>query len=247
MPWIPWNWDDPDPRFTWDNPNLHWDLGLWVEDTMAEPIQIALGLRSLSEADYITRLTTIHTNMAKPENAALVTGAPFTAAQLATAVGDFAAKVQAGKDNVTAQKANTQQKKEKKAVSDDIASRLAGFFEVKVGVSASQVTGLGFPLKAASAPPDIAAPADLSITFGDVSGSVSAHWQPLADRVTYLLQYRLANTPGAAWVTGYTNTSSDCRVTGLTPGALYEFQVCAIFPGVQDPGPACAVVEHRAA
>jgi len=247
MPTRPMNWDSDDPEAYWGNPHLFWDLGLVTEDTMAEPIQIKLDLRALSEQDYITRLTTIHTNMAKPENATLVTGSPFTAAELKEFVDEFAAKAQAQKDNVQAGKTITTQKRDAKDAADTAATKLARFFEAKKDITPAQVQGLGFTLKSDATPPSIVAPDGLDVKFGDVPGQVSVHWNPVPGAVTYMVHYRLANTPDAPWQLGYNNSTSDCRVNGLTPGALYEFKVCVVFAGRDQPGPACSVVEHRAA
>lgn len=248
MPNIPAFWDDPNPEVHWDNPNLFWDTGLVEEAPGAhKPMQIVLDLRSLDEPGLTAKGTTIATNFANAANAALVTGSPYTGAQLQVLVTAFANKRQAGIDFKQAQKTNTSEKAAAKTALESALTLVKSFTEAKPTLTPAQALALGFDLKAAPTPPAIVAPEDFSVTFGDVAGSVSCHWQPVTGARLYLVQARLANTPGAAWVTGYNNSASDCRLIGLTPGALYELQVCAVFPGVDQPGPACSVVEHRAA
>ncbi len=246
MPITPAFWDSPDPRMHFDNPNLFWDIGLVEGATMPEPIQISLDLRGLSEPNYIANLTTIHTNMAKPENAALVTGSPFTAVQLAGFLDAFALKVQAGKDHVQAGKTITQQKREAKAFSDDAFTKTARYFESKNGITPADVQTLGFNLKSDPVPVQIVAPSGFSATFGDVSGGISLHWNPLAGTAAFVVQFRLANQNGA-WQSSAPVTASNMQLTGLTPGELYELRVCGIFSGQSSPGPACDTIEHRAA
>jgi hypothetical protein len=229
-----------------DNPNLFWDIGL-IEESPSMPIEIALNLKNLNEQQLIEKATTIGTKMALPANAALVTGSPFTGAQVTTFTGTFSGKRQDGIDLKQTIKTNTSEKNTAKSVVEDALTRIKKFVESKPTVTIAEAMALGFEIKSEGGPPQIVAPEDLSITYGDAQGSVSGHWQPVAGAAGYIFQYRLANTPGAVWVTGYNNTASDCRVAGLTAGALYEFQVCAIFSGVENPGPACSVVEHRAA
>ena len=214
---------------------------------MAEQVLIKFDARSLSNQDLIDKTTVVAAKLADAANAALIVGLPYTPVQYQGLVTAYSAARAAQLLNKQSAAGLTSTKNATEIALEKASMAIVRSLESRPTLTEGNVTALGFAVRSAATPPNIIAPADLSITFGDVSGSVSAHWQPLADRVTYLLQYRVANTPGAPWVTGYTNTASDCRVTGLTPGALYEFQVCAIFPGVENPGPACAVVEHRAA
>jgi hypothetical protein len=240
------NWDSNDPEAHWDNPKLFFDLGLLVEETMPD-INIVLELQRLNDQQYINYLTTIHTNMAKPENATIVADSPFTGAELKTLVDLFAAKVQAQANHKQAGKTITTQKRDARDEADDAVTKVAKFMESKVGLTPADAQTIGFNLKNAAARPVIAPPEGLSIRFGDAPGQVSAHWNPVSRAVTYMLFYRLANTPGAAWVLGYNNSASDAKVNGLTPGALYEFYVAAVFAGESEPGPGSLVVEHRAA
>lgn len=214
---------------------------------MSDQVLIVFDTSSLNNQQLIDKTTTVAAKLADAANAARIVGLPYTPVQYQGLLDDYTGARQAQLLNKQSTAPLTVAKNSAEVKLEKATMAIVRSLESRPNLTELDVTSLGFAVRAAASPPNIVAPEDLSITFGDVAGSVSAHWQPLADRVTYVLQYRLANTPGAPWVTGYTNTASDCRVTGLTPGALYEFQVCAIFSGVENPGPACAVVEHRAA
>ena len=97
-----------------------------------------------------------------------------------------------------------------------------------------------------ASPPNIVPVTELNTTYGDISGTIDVHWNPLADAVAYIMQSRVANSNGA-WISAAPVTGSLSQLTGLTPGELYELRVCGVFRGQTGPGPACDTIEHRAA
>ena len=104
----------------------------------------------------------------------------------------------------------------------------------------------GFGPRAEGSPPNIVPVTGLNATYGDISGSIDLHWNPLADAVAYIMQSRVANSNGA-WISAAPVTGSLSQLTGLTPGEPYELRVCGVFRGQTGPGPACDTIEHRAA
>jgi hypothetical protein len=241
-------YDSPDPRIHYENPNLFWDIGLIEESNiMADKPLIKLELRSLSEQELVDLITLVATNAAKAENASIVAGAPYTPEELEDLKTELVNKRAAQTAGKAAAKLSTTQKNTAVDNAEAGLTSMKKFMESKPNVTEAMCEAIGFAVQEAGGPPAIVAPEEFSLTFGDSAGEVDAQWNPPHGAVTFIVQFRLANTPGAAWTTGYTGTRSSCTVSGLTPGALYEFQVCAIYRGQQTPGPACAVVEQRAA
>jgi hypothetical protein len=213
---------------------------------MPEPIQIKLDLRGMTGPAFTAFATTLHTNFVKPENAALIADSPFTAAELLDLIEAFSDKSQQAQTHAQAGVALTAEKKAARREADEAVTKIARFLEAKKNITSAQVLGLGFSLKSNGTPPAIVAPEDLSATFGDVDGSISLHWNPVAGAAAYVVQYRVANANGA-WQNSSPVTPSNVQLTGLTPGELYELRVCAVFAGQAHPGPACDTIEQRAA
>ena len=118
--------------------------------------------------------------------------------------------------------------------------------EARPTLTVADVLALGLNVREAGGPAVIAAPVNLSATYGDVPGAISLHWDPLDGAVSFVVQFRVANS-NAAWQNSAPFTGSNYQLTGLTAGELYEVRVCGIFPGQTQPGPACSTIEHRAA
>lgn len=73
---------------------------------------------------------------------------------------------------------------------------------------------------------------NLSLSWGDHSGTVDAHWNRDASAKVYEVQ---ANTgPSGAYVTLMQPSKSSCTLTGLTSGSTVSVRVRAIGPG--EPG-----------
>src|SRR4051812_23402623 len=88
MPWIPAHYDDPDPRMRFDNPNLHFDLGLWVpEENPVDDAQIKVGTDGLSDAEVVAYAKAVDAAN-DAANAALFAGMEPSAANFATLISN---------------------------------------------------------------------------------------------------------------------------------------------------------------
>src|ERR1043165_3343373 len=137
---VPAFFDSPDPRIHMDNPNLFMDIGLVEGNHMS--VQIVLDLNHLAEANLITKATTIGANMAKPENAALVTGSPFTGAEVTTLMGTFSGKRQDGINLVQAKKTNTSQKNTAQSDLETALTLVKKFLEAKPNLTIAEAMAL---------------------------------------------------------------------------------------------------------
>ena len=227
-----------------DNPHLHWDQGLWVENqTMPEAI-IKIDVDRLPDDDVVA-LARKHKKGLEDNPAVFTAGAGYIAD-----LGPMITAAEGKLNEITIHDQNrktlTQQKNQFIATLKKQVKKGGKYVDLTASGSAVIMTQGGFGPRDAATPPQIVAPASLSATYGDVAGSISLHWNPPDNAVSFVVQYRVANQNGA-WQNSAPVTTSTMQLPGLTPGELYEVRVCATFAGQAQPGPACDTIEHRAA
>lgn len=228
---------------TWDNPKLFWDLGLWVEGNNMPNAQIKINLDNLNDLDLISRCKLHKTGLTN--NAGIFTDATYLAT-ITAAITNAETKVIAKDAYDQAGKTLTTQKNQAIAALLRAGKLGAKYVDLKADGDAAVMQLGGFGPRDAGAPPNIVAVTGLNATFGDASGTMDLHWNPAEDAIANIIQYRVANS-NAAWQNSAPITGSVGKLTGLTPGELYEIRVCGIFRGQDAPGPACATIEHRSA
>lgn len=213
---------------------------------MPNGVLITLDAAHLSEQDLIDRTQSIAAKMALTANATLIVGLPYTPTQFQDKADAYKVARQAVIDSKTAAAALTQTKHTTEIDLERATMSIVRTLEARPTLTAADVLALGLSPRAPGSPAVIAAPTNLSATYGDVSGAISLHWDPLEDAVSSVVQFRVANS-NAPWQNSDPFTGSNYQLTGLTPGELYEVRVCGIFPRQTQPGPACNTIEHRAA
>jgi hypothetical protein len=243
MPFIPAFYDSPDPRIHWDNPNLFWDLGLWVEGDTMPDAQIKIDLDKLSDEDLIARAKLHKKGLA--DNAAIFTD-PQYLADVTAAITDAEAKVGAKDAHEQAGKTLTTQKNQSIANLLKVTKKGAKYVDLKADGNPATMQLGGFGPRAPGAPPNVVAVTSLAATYGDSPGEIELQWNPTEDAIGYIMHWRVANS-NAPFQKSAPVTPSKGTLTGLTPGELYELSVCAVYRGQDSPGPMCPTIEHRAA
>jgi hypothetical protein len=243
MPFIPAFYDSPDPRIHWDNPNLFWDLGLWVEGDTMPDAQIKIDLDKLSDEDLITRAKLHETGLT--QNATVFTDASYLTA-ITAAIAPAETKVLAKKNHEQAGKTLTTQKNQAVGNLLKVLKLGAKYVDLKANGDAAIMQLGGFGPRAAGAPPNVVAVTELAATYGDSPGEIELQWNPTEDAIAYIMHWRVANS-NAPFQNSAPVTKSKGTLEGLTPGELYEVSVCAVYRGQDSPGPMCATIEHRAA
>ena len=243
MPFIPAHYDDSDPRIRFDNPNLFWDLGLQVEGTPMPDAQIKVDVDKLNDPDLIARAKLHKAGLT--DNPTVFTDATYLT-DITAAITLAEGKVNAKNAHEQAGKTLTTQKNQAVTALLKQTKKGGKYVDLTANGNAAIMQLGGFGPRDAGSPPDIVPVTGLNATYAEISGGMDLHWNPLEDAVAYIMQWRVANANGA-WQSSAPITPSVGRLTGLTPGELYEVRVCAVFRGQTAPGPACDTIEHRSA
>lgn len=243
MPFIPAHFDSSDPRMRFDHPNLFWDLGLQVEGTDMPDAQIKIDVDKLKDADLIARAQLHQTGLTL--NPTVFTDATYLT-DITAVITAAEAKLLAKSTHEQAGLTLTTQKNQAITALRKQVKKGGKYVDLTANGNAATMQLGGFGPRDAGSPPNIVPVPGLNATYGDVSGSLDLHWNPLEDAIAYIMQWRVANANGP-WQSSAPVSASVGQLTGLTPGELYEVRVCGVFRGQTAPGPACATIEHRAA
>ena len=112
-----------------------------------------------------------------------------------------------------------------------------------VTMEAAELESGGWELRGAAVPVGpLAAPENLSASYGDMAGSSDLQWDPTRGASSYIGE--CATSAAGPWTRFYEGTKSRCSATGLTSGQLYYFRVAAVGPN--GPGPWSDIAEKRA-
>ena len=175
------------------------------------PEKLALGTA------HITAMTG---NAAFPAGTRVPTDAQVAAAQAALQ----SAAAAADGAEVTWKQKNADRRAAEDAWDVAITARANNCEAVTPG-NVATLTSTGLPMKGAPAPSGpLGAPQNLRATAGDMIGEVDLMWDALSGSSSNVVQSRLDAGPGE-WVQAGVVPQSKFTVTGLTPGAIYEFRV----------------------
>ena len=173
-----------------------------------------------SDAELITRVSGIVAAMTG--NAHYATPAPALA-DITTAINAFATAVA---DAVDGGKTLTAIKNEKRAALVTLMRQLASYVQVACNEDMAVLLSSGFPTQKPQREPIgvLAAPSNLTVTFGPRTGELRATTAPVSGAAIYNWQVSTAANPNVLVQTAQT-TAANNTFTSLTPGVVYQVTV----------------------
>lgn len=233
MAQIPLTWDGVDAQgqpLRWDTPGLTWDGFVPQPPKKMPQLRVLLNFAQASDASLQERGQSVHDSLyssplwtVPPNPAYPVTQAAVNTANDALAAANAAAEMGGPVDTAL-----------KNGKRDDLITllrQLAGYVQENHGNDLAKLLASGFEAVStnkASVP--LEKPAIKEIING-MSTELIVRVGRIANAKAYEVRYALignGGTPGP-WQTGQLFTSSrGMKVTGLTPGGMYTFQVRAV-------------------
>src|SRR6266853_3737623 len=186
-----------------------------------------LDLRSKDVPAKLTLGTSVVTAMTGNDNYPVATRVP-TDAQMAAAQ----AALQTAKDEADAAEITWKEKNAARRTAEDawavVVTARANNCESVTPGNVEALTSTGLPMRGAPAPAGaLGAPQNVRATAGDMEGEVDVMWDALRGSSSNVVESRPQGGAGA-WVQAGIVRQSKLTVTGLTPGAVYEFRVHGI-------------------
>lgn len=219
---------------TWDMPGVTYDSGLtWdgVQTTNRKKtmpnIKAIINFEGYTAAELSPVAQAIHDKMTT--NAATFTAPTVTMPNLQTMITTYDAKLVA---RASGAKADTIAFNEARDALEEALGTLGNYVNSVAKGDAVIVDKSGFPSYDTARPADTsppAAPADLKLRQGDVSGTIIARYKPERSPSTNEVQANLGDPNNAAdWHTKGIFKSGRAELSGLTPGALVWVRVRSV-------------------
>lgn len=194
--------------------------------------KIKLNFRNLPIQEKNAKARTIVTSLTGNPNFPTPTPALAVITAAIDALETSAATVQSTraklKTDVSEQSANED-------VLDGIMSQLVGYVQSVAGDDETKIHSAGMDARSAKGPSssDPTLPEALSATVGDHDGEMDLSWDPVPKAKSYIIQVSVDPPTDTSWKQAGVSTKSSFTVTGLTPGARYQFRVAAVSTGGQ--------------
>lgn len=211
------------PGNTWNQPGLVWN-GVAANPAKMSNLKATVDFTGYSAADLGPVAQTIHHGMTTA--AAAFPAPPVTMAALQTLLGTFHTKLAAKASRATADTIafNVVRHELEEALSD-----LGGYVNLVAKGDPALVESSGFPSYDTARTPDTAppaAPAELRLRQGDLSGSVVARYRPDRPRSMNEVQTCLGDPNLAAnWQHAGMFSGGKATLSGLTPGSTLWVRV----------------------
>jgi hypothetical protein len=222
----------PEP-LQWDDPSLNWDSGpsiTWDGQALTPPTpkmnnrKAIVDYRNYTPTDLGTLAQIVHTNLGA--NAATFVNPPLTLANFQTQIDDYNAKLQARASGAVSDinAFNTA-----RADMDTSMKKLSNYVNT-IAVGDGNIIDLsGFPSYETTHPADPtppAAPQDVRLTHGELSGTIIARYKPEQTPSTNEIQTNLGdpnNEP--TWVQKAIIKGGRAELTGFAPGIVVWVRV----------------------
>jgi hypothetical protein len=145
---------------------------------------------------------------------------------LASALNDFSTALANAADGG---KALTAAKKAKRTALAVLLRELAAYLQVACKGDLTALLSSGFPRQKPHRQPvgALPAPANISITFGQRTGELSASFSPIVGASVYSWRVTMAAEPEVEVLSDQSTAASN-TFTGLTPGVVYRVQANAV-------------------
>jgi hypothetical protein len=184
------------------------------------------GYGSMSDADILARATAVLTGMT---GNASFTALPVDLAALKTAIDSYSTLIS---ESLDGSKKVIAQKDKQREVVIKMLRLLGRFVEVNSNGDKAIFTSSGFlPATTVKTPPaPLPVPVIKSVTQGAVSGELVIQVQSIPKALSYDIRYGVqvnGNPPTALTTKTVTRVKPPVGFQGLTPGAVYAFQVRA--------------------
>ncbi|MBL9113530.1 MAG: fibronectin type III domain-containing protein [Verrucomicrobiaceae bacterium] len=231
MATTPLTWDGTSPQ----GMPLRWDSSLTWDWSVPQPIptkmsQLRVLLDFTQSTDHAVeeRATNVHTKLYAPPASTSFPNPPVLAAALMTAITNFSAAMAATEQGGTQATANKNSMKEALIA---ILRKLANYVQENHGNDLAVLLSSGFD----AASTNSASVPLVTPTIADIvpaqSGQLKLRVPAVKNARNYDVRYALLDANGAPgpWVEVNNSLSTrDLVISGLTPGAMYAFQVRAI-------------------
>ena len=211
------------PGLTWNQPDATWN-GTTAGRTKMSKVKAIVDFSGYAAAELAPIAQTIHDKMV--ENAAVFTSPPVAMTALATLIGDFNTKLAAKASRATADVIAFNLARH---ATEDALGELGGYVNGKAKGDPVIVEKSGFPsyeTTNAPIPGAPAAPANVRLRHGDVSGEIVARYRPDRERSMNEVQKCFGDpTVEANWQHAGMFSGGKATISGIAAGALVWIRI----------------------